>query len=108
MVRGAMGTIEVTPRAAIYVRVLPTEDDLKRPNCRARFSVCAGRSRTEVRDEIRKRQEEAWKELEPTLAKRFKCPDWKRISKEIQQAVYAEKGLPSNARQPDRAAGSCH
>jgi hypothetical protein len=93
IVRGAMGTIEVTPRAAIYVRVLPTEDDLKRPNCRARFSL-RGAVRTEVRDEIRKRQEEAWKELEPTFKKRYKCPDWKRISKEIQQAVYAEKGLP--------------
>lgn len=89
------GSIEVTPQVSVYVRVLPNEDDLKRPNCKVHFTLTRA-VRTAVQDEIKQRQNDRWKELEPLYKKRYKCPEWKSIRKEIQEAVYTAHGLPAS------------
>lgn len=83
----------VQPRLSAYVRVLPREEDLSRPNCRPVFML-----RQAVIDEIRaernRRLDDAWEKAKGSYTSRWKHPDWPAISARIIDEVYTAKGIP--------------
>lgn len=89
----ASSVITVFPRLCVYVRVLPREEDLKRPNCRPVFML-----RRAVVDEIRaernRRLEEAWEKAKGTYSSKYKHPGWTAIRSTIVEEIYAAKGIP--------------
>ncbi|EJN09816.1 DEAD/DEAH box helicase family protein [Herbaspirillum sp. YR522] len=92
---GVGGDIIVRPNLSVYVRVLPEENDLKRPNCKLSF-----RLRREIflaaREAIRNRQNTEWEKIKGSYKVRYKHPEWARIREEIRTQVYTERGLPLN------------
>jgi hypothetical protein len=98
---GVDGDITVIPNLSVYVRVLPDENDLKRPNCKLSF-----RLRREVflaaRQVIRDRENEEWEKIKGSHKSRYQHPDWARIREEIRKQVFAERGLPSNLSELNR------
>ena len=85
--------ITIQPQLALYVRVLPHEKDLKRPNCRPVFML-----RQSVIDELKaernKRLDEEWERVKGKYTSKQKHPDWLEIRKRIVDEVYAAKGIP--------------
>lgn len=94
--RDGQGVIRVQPNFSLYVRILPTEDDIKtREDCRLQF-----RLKKEVSQGLRQRIKAAldakWDEIKGNYASRRECPDWKRIKDEVHAKVYQDSGIPSN------------
>ncbi|HEV7163863.1 MAG TPA: helicase-related protein [Gammaproteobacteria bacterium] len=94
--RNQKGSIIVTPHLQIYVRVLPSAEDIsKRSDCAPRF-----RLNDDVRKQLITRKAEArkirWgKESAGTqYAYPAEHPNWKDIEKSISEQVHAEMGLP--------------
>lgn len=89
----APSTMTVQAKLSIYVRVLPCEDDLKRPNCRPVFML-----RQAVVDEIRaernRRLDEAWESVKGAYTSKWKHPDWAKIRAKVVDDIYTEKGIP--------------
>ncbi len=87
------GVLTVLPRLSVYVRVLPREEDLKRPNCRPVFML-----RQAVVDEIKaernRRLDEEWEKVKGTYTSKWKHPDWPAIRAKVVDEVYASKGIP--------------
>lgn len=83
----------VFPRLCVYVRVLPREEDLKRPNCRPVFML-----RQAVVDEIRtarnRRLDEEWDKVKGAYTSKWKHPDWAAIRVKVVDEVYSAKGIP--------------
>lgn len=94
--RDGQGVIKVQPAFSLYVRVLPTEDDIRtRDDCRLQF-----RLKKEVSQGLRQRIKAAldakWDEIKGNYASRRECSDWKRIKDEVHAKVYQNSGIPSN------------
>lgn len=91
--RAGGGSIRIQPRFALYVRVLPTEDDVKRPDCRPSF-----RLKREVALRLRQRRRELldkrWEEVKGSYSSRSKHPDWVHIAEEVRQQVHRDEGVP--------------
>ena len=87
------GRIRVTPSFAVYVRVLPTQDDLTRRDCAIQF-----RLRSTVSREIRRRQKELsdawWETNRGTRRYRSEHPDWKAQQAAFRALALQESGLP--------------
>ncbi|HEX7893053.1 MAG TPA: DEAD/DEAH box helicase family protein, partial [Terriglobales bacterium] len=85
--------ITVQPKLSVYVRVLPREEDLKRPNCRPVFMM-----RQAVVDEIQaernRRLDEEWEKVKGAYTSRWKHPGWTAIREKIVDEIYAAKGIP--------------
>lgn len=85
--------IKVQPRLSLYVRVLPREEDLKRPNCRPVFML-----RQAVVDEIKaernRRLDEEWEKVKGAYTSKWKHPGWPEIRAKVIDEVYAAKGIP--------------
>ncbi|MDD2749251.1 DEAD/DEAH box helicase family protein [Acidithiobacillus thiooxidans] len=85
--------IKVHPRLSLYVRVLPREEDLKRPNCRPIFML-----RQVVVDEIKaernRRLDEEWEKVKGAYTSKWKHPGWPEIRAKVIDEVYAAKGIP--------------
>ncbi len=85
--------VTVFPRLCVYVRVLPREEDLKRPNCRPVFML-----RQAVVDEIRtarnRRLDEEWDKVKGAYTSKWKHPDWAAIRVKVVDEVYSAKGIP--------------
>jgi Helicase conserved C-terminal domain. len=85
--------IKVQPRLSFYVRVLPREEDLKRPNCRPVFML-----RQAVVDEIKaernRRLDEEWEKVKGAYTSKWKHPGWPEIRAKVIDEVYAAKGIP--------------
>ena len=81
------GELRIEPRFALYVRVLPTEEDTRRPDCRPSF-----RLRREVDLRMRHRRlellDKRWEEVRGSYTSRSKHPDWLRITEEVRQQVH--------------------
>lgn len=96
--RQGSGEILLQPRFALYVRVLPTEDDIKRADCRPTF-----RLKREVALRMRHRRYELldkrWDEVKGGYASRGKHPDWLRIAEEVRRQVHEEEGVPLDLKQ---------
>ncbi|MEK7322078.1 MAG: helicase-related protein [Pseudomonadota bacterium] len=92
----AAGTGSVTVRAqfAIYVRVFPTEADLRRPDCRLRLPPLEETKRRELKDKYRAKIDARWAELQPKYKAKQKCPLWKDIMREELLALYKREKLP--------------
>jgi hypothetical protein len=90
---GPTSIVTVCPRISLYVRVLPREEDLKRPNCRPVFML-----RQAIVDELKaerdKRLDDAWEQVKGEYASRWKHPQWAETRSKIVDAIYAEKGIP--------------
>ncbi|MDQ2151112.1 DEAD/DEAH box helicase family protein [Alcaligenaceae bacterium C4P045] len=90
---GTPSAVKVSPRFSIYVRALPREDDLKRPNCRPVFmlrqSVVA-----ELKAERDKRLDEAWDKVKGEYTARWKHPQWAETKAKVVETIYAKKGIP--------------
>lgn len=103
--RAAQGIIRLKPSFSLYVRVLPTEEDVKnRPDCRPQFRVrkdVAARARTQIRTILAER----WEPLKAIYQYYNQCPDWPKIKEEVQAQVYRSIGLaqPTVVRAPDDA-----
>lgn len=91
--RQPTGELRLEPRFALYVRVLPNEDDIKRSDCRPSFRLkrdVALRMRQRRRELLDKR----WEEIKGSYTSRSKHPDWLRIAEEIRQQVHKDEGVP--------------
>lgn len=93
--RGVAATIHAQPRLSVYVRVLPTADDLRRPNCTAAFRLRSAVA-DEVKTERNTRLDEEWARVKGTFTSRARHPGWREIRERIVAEVYAAKGIPTN------------
>ncbi|MCU7926833.1 MAG: helicase [Candidatus Thiodiazotropha sp. (ex Dulcina madagascariensis)] len=84
--------IRVTVNGALYVRILPTEEEVK-PDGRleATFPLT-----NEALKEIRTRVRQGLSELAENLKGGNKHPDWQAKSQNARQAVHEEMGIPFN------------
>lgn len=85
--------VVVQPRLSLYVRVLPREEDLKRPNCRPVFMLRQVVV-NELKSERNKRLDEEWEKVKGSYTSRWKHPGWAEIRKKVVDEVYAAKGIP--------------
>jgi hypothetical protein len=87
------GRVRVIPAFAVYVRVLPTQDDLARRDCRIQF-----RLKSTVSRDIRRRQKELtdawWEANRGTRRYRSEHPDWKAQQAAFRARAMQEVGLP--------------
>ena len=87
------GGIRIRPRFALYVRVIPTEQDVKRPDCQPSF-----RLRREVALRLRHRRfeelDKRWEVVKGVYTARSKHPEWARIAEEVRQQIHREEGVP--------------
>lgn len=87
--------IGILPRVSVYVRVLPREEDLNRPNCRPAFLL-----REHILDEIKaerdRRLDEEWKKHADKYPSRWKHPGWRAIHDQMIKEIYAERGIPQD------------
>jgi hypothetical protein len=95
--RDVAGSVTVRPRLQVYVRVLPSVDDLKRPDCAPRFRLDDAVRRTlqtQTSDALKARwsTESAGK----TYTRRSDHPQWKTIEQEVRDQVLEQMGLPKN------------
>jgi hypothetical protein len=85
--------ITVRPKLALYVRVIPKQEDLRLPNCRASFSL-----RRHVADELKaertKRLDAEWENVKGVYPSRAKHPGWPAIRERIIEEVYTARGIP--------------
>ncbi|AMO99571.1 helicase conserved C-terminal domain protein [Collimonas arenae] len=92
---GLDSAITVKPYLSVYVRILPDESDLAKPNCRLSFRLRRDIF-TSVRDAIRSREDDEWEKIKGSYPSRYKHPDWPRIRNEIRDKVYTERNIPLN------------
>ena len=91
------GVISVKPTFQVYVRIFPSVDDLKRPDCAPRF-----RLQDAVRQTLRNQTEAELKARWETISagkpfrERFRHPEWKQIDKSVREEILRQLGLPSN------------
>ncbi|MCY4427690.1 MAG: DEAD/DEAH box helicase family protein [Halieaceae bacterium] len=85
--------VTIQPRLSLYLRVLPHEEDLKRPNCRPVFIL-----RQAVIDELKAERnillDEKWNKVKGSYTSKWKHPGWSEIRKKVVDEVYAAKGIP--------------
>lgn len=90
------GTIRLHPQFSLYVRIIPTAEDVKkRDDCRPQLRMkreVSKRLRLAIRDALNAK----WETLRNRYSSRRDCPDWKRITDEVQAQIYKENGIPSN------------
>lgn len=97
ILRNVAGKVEVKPSLQVYARVLPTSEDLNRPDCKITFRLRDEVRRT-LRDEIETASKERWATLSAgkSFKERHQHPNWKQIDKEIRGEVGRRLGLPPN------------
>lgn len=92
---GVSSEISIQPQVSVYVRVLPKEEDLARPNCRPTFRLRRDVA-VELKAILKARLEQEWEKVKGAYLSRFKHPEWRRIREEIREEVYKAKGIPKN------------
>lgn len=83
--------IQVKPTIAVYVRILPTPDEVK-PGavCRPQFSLTS-----DIRKLIKQRVRNLEADIKATLGADFRRhPDWQKLRKEAQSKAHEEYGVP--------------
>lgn len=85
--------IKIQPKLSLYVRVLPSEEDLRRPNCQPVFLL-----RREIVEQIKaernRRLDEEWEKVKGTYSTKWKHPDWAGIKANVINEVYEAMGIP--------------
>lgn len=95
---GTEGVISVRPSFSVYVRILPTSEDLQRDDCRLQPRLnqeVAKERRAKFREALNLRWE---KEKELGHVSKWKHPLWEEIQKEVHRQVCASMGLPDDLR----------
>lgn len=87
--------VTIQPRLSLYVRVLPREEDLKRPNCRPVFMLRQS-VLGELMAERDNRLDEEWEKVRGSYTSRWKHPEWAEIRKKVVDEVYVAKGIPGH------------
>ncbi|MDR4513631.1 DEAD/DEAH box helicase [Nitrosomonas sp.] len=77
----------------MYVRVIPRQEDLRLPNCRASFSL-RRHVAVELKAERNKRLDAEWEKVKGVYKFRSKHPDWPAIRERIVEEIYASRGIP--------------
>ncbi|WP_321858964.1 DEAD/DEAH box helicase family protein [Paraburkholderia tropica] len=85
--------ITVQPRLSVYVRALPREEDLKRPNCRPVFMM-RQEVVAEIQAERNRKLDDEWEKVKGAYTSRWKHPEWTAIRERIVDGIYAAKGIP--------------
>jgi hypothetical protein len=95
--RDVAGDICVKPTLAVYVRILPSVEDLKRSDCQPQF-----RLNDDTRKALMLARKAALAERWATeqakggYKRRYEHPDWPEIEREVVDGVYAKLGLPKD------------
>lgn len=91
------GAISVKSSFQVYVRILPSVDDLKRPDCAPRFRL-KDAVRQNLRDQTDAELTARWEAISAgkPFRERFRHPDWKQIDKTVREEIFNQLGLPSN------------
>ena len=93
--RQASGQIIVAPRLQVYVRVLPSLEDMKRADCVLRFRL-NDQTRSHLKDVLYAALNTKWKEMGAGYKRRGEHPDWRAAEAEIREKVHRELGLPKD------------
>jgi Helicase conserved C-terminal domain len=88
-------TLTVKPTGAAYVRILPTEEDLKAGGRLQPTFPLSGETRKSLRAKVR----EALAALQAALSGGRSNPDWAVKSKDARRVAHTEMGLPFENRQ---------
>lgn len=92
-----VGTLKVQPSFAVYVRVLPREEDFQRPDCK--LAVKLRREMHEIlRAERDQRLNEEWEKVKGSHTSRWKHPEWRAIKERIVAEVHEAHGVPTDLR----------
>lgn len=83
--------VTIQPRVSLYVRVLPREEDLKRPNCRPVFMLRRAVI-NELQAERNKRLDEEWEKVKGSYSSK-RHPGWDEIRNRVIDEVYVAKGI---------------
>ncbi|MGZ0103060.1 helicase-related protein [Achromobacter sp. KK8] len=87
----------VKPSFQVYVRVLPTSEDLRRSNMQLSFRV-NDETRKALQDQTKAALEASWRKLktEEGEQSRNKHPKWKETEKRVREEIHRVMGLPIN------------
>lgn len=88
-----LASITIQPQLSLYVRVLPRQEDLKRPNCRPVFMLRRAVVQ-EIKAERDRRLDEEWEKIKAAYTSKWKHPGWRAIRARIVDEVYGAKGIP--------------
>src|SRR5690606_8813204 len=82
------GVISVKPSFQVYVRVLPSAEDLKRPDCAPRFRL-QDTVRQTLRDQTESTLRARWEAMSAgkSYRERFRHPEWKQIEESVRGEV---------------------
>ncbi|MDO9506592.1 DEAD/DEAH box helicase family protein [Hydrogenophaga sp.] len=93
----AVGTLKVQPSFAVYVRVLPREEDFRRPDCKLAIKL-----RREMHETLRtqrdQRLDEEWEKVKGAYPSRWKHPEWPAIKQRVVAEVHSAHGVPTDLR----------
>lgn len=87
------GDIVISPRFAIYIRILPSEDDIRREDCKPSFRLKAEVAK-ELNKTFRDMLDSEWEKIKESYKSRREHPAWLKIKDKVRAKVYASKGVP--------------
>lgn len=95
--RGVAGVVTVDPRLEVYVRVLPTPEDMRRPDCAPRFRL-SDDVRKQLHTQTKEALSERWKieSAGKAYKRRIDHPQWREIEQAVRRDVLERLKLPSN------------
>jgi hypothetical protein len=93
--QGVAGQITAQPHLSIYVRVLPNETDLLRPDCVPNLRL-KNETVKRLRSERRAALEELWKAEAARLgiSKKKDHPNWRAEVERVRREIYERNGIP--------------
>jgi hypothetical protein len=99
--RAATATIRVQPHAVLYVRVFPTEEEIRNhPNCDPKFTL-----RREIELQRRAMMRERVRDALKTLDRGRRNAKWPATELEIRRAVHRELGIPFEVDEVEETTG---
>lgn len=100
LARNTAGELKVQPSLSVYVRVLPREEDLKRPDCKLAIKLRRA-THDLLRAERDRRLDEEWEKVKGGHTSRWKHPDWRAIRERVVGEVHAALDIPTDLRALD-------
>ncbi|MBZ0132421.1 MAG: hypothetical protein K8F53_07405 [Rhodocyclaceae bacterium] len=87
------GLLHIQPGFSLYARVLPNEEDLKRPDCGLAFRLRSEISRS-LRQKVNEELKAQWELLKGKFKSRRECLQWPEIQTETRKKIYTAEGIP--------------
>lgn len=88
------GTVNVRTKFSVYLRVFPTENDLKRPDCRLRLPSLQDEKKRELKDKYKVVLDARWAVLQAKYKWKQNCPEWKEIMRVEWLALCKTEKIP--------------